>query len=151
MINLLDGMTAKEYLQQYLDAIIGISSKIEQMARLREMVTNTTTQHNTDRVQSMTDNKIERIVIQIVSIEEAIQPAIERLAQINKLITATIDSLQDSRYRDVLRLRYINGKKFEEICCILNYDYHYTCNIHGQALQEVQKIITNHNFGCDIV
>ena len=53
---------------------------------------------------------------------------------------ARINQLQDSRYRDVLTRRYLQGQSFEAIAVGMCFDYRWTRRLHGWALSEFQKL-----------
>jgi DNA-directed RNA polymerase specialized sigma subunit len=132
-------MTAKEYLQQYRNADREINAKLDQIRRLRELATKTTSVFNPDKVQTSSENKIEGIVQKIVDMEREIDADIDQLNEVKKQVQGTIQDLPDHRQRDILYMRYLNGKRWEEIAVILNYDFRYVLKLHGQALYEIKK------------
>jgi hypothetical protein len=134
-------MTPKEYLQQYRNADREINSKLDEIHRLRDIATKTTSTLNPDRVQTMAENKVERIVAKIVDLQKEVETEIYELIKIKRTVSDSINQIDTAAYRNVLRLRYINGWKWERIAVELIYDYHYVLRVHGQALLEIQKKI----------
>ena len=65
-------MTAKEYLQQYRNADREINAKLDQIHRLRELATKTTSILTPDKVQTQSQNKIEIIVAKIVDLKREV-------------------------------------------------------------------------------
>ena len=63
----------------------------------------------------------------------------ERLGQLiqmyksKKRIEDNIDKL-DQPYRDLLYFRYIRGHDLTQVANDINYNYTYTCDLHGKAL-----------------
>ena len=51
----------------------------------------------------------------------------------------SIESLDNKKYQEVLYKRYAEYKSFEEISVEMVYVYNYTCNLHGEALKELEK------------
>lgn len=49
-------------------------------------------------------------------------------------------SLLEPLHRNILYLRYIDGKSLEEISTEINYSYYETCRINGNALAEFNKL-----------
>lgn len=58
-------------------------------------------------------------------------------------ILAAIDSLKDERQKEVLTRRYINGEGFPSIAENISYSEPRVYVIHGRALIEVNKWLTN--------
>ena len=132
-------MTVKEYLQQYSNADREINAKLDQIHRLRELATKTTSTLTPDKVQSGTENKIERIVTKIVDLEREVEAEIYELIKTKRMVEGTINQIEAAALRNVLKLRYINGWRWEKIACELNYDFRYVLKLHGIALYEIQK------------
>jgi len=136
-------MTAKEYLQQYRNADREINAKLDQIHRLRELATKTTSTLTPDKVQSGTENKTERIVAKIVDLERETDAEIYELIKTKHMVESTINQIEAAALRNVLKLRYINGWRWEKIACELNYDFHYVLKLHGNALYEIKNKILN--------
>ena len=56
-------------------------------------------------------------------------------------ILDTISKVQDAKLSRLLYLYYVDGKTWEEVAVELTYSWRHTLRRHGQALQEVEKII----------
>ena len=54
---------------------------------------------------------------------------------------SSIEQLSNDTYRDVLYKRYAEYKSFEQISVEMGYVYNYTCNLHGDALKELSKVL----------
>ena len=135
-------MTAKEYLQQYLDADREIQAKVDQIARLRDMATRTTSAPAGDRVQSSAENKLERIISKIADMEAEVDAEIDRLADKRREVQTAIERVPNAAQREVLIRRYMVGQKWEKIAVELNFDYRWVLRLHGRALNEIQKETT---------
>lgn len=64
----------------------------------------------------------------------------ERLEKIRRRekIEKAIKDMQDDNEREVLRLRYIDGKKWEEICIEMGYSWRQIHYIHSRALYNLK-------------
>lgn len=64
----------------------------------------------------------------------------ERLKKIRRRekIEKLIKDMQDDNEREVLRLRYIDGKKWEEICIEMGYSWRQIHYIHSRALYNLK-------------
>lgn len=56
------------------------------------------------------------------------------------MIDDAIGSLEDSRHRIILRLRYLNGFEWERIAYSLGYSWRNTHRLHNEALDEIGKV-----------
>lgn len=132
-------MTAKEYLQQYQNVNQEINAKLDQISRLRELATKTTTVLGDNKVQTSTENKTEKIIAKIVDLENEVNAGIDRLQEIKQRVENVINTVPDANQRAVLERRYINGKHWEEIAVELSYTYQWVCELHGRALQKISE------------
>jgi DNA-directed RNA polymerase specialized sigma subunit len=132
-------MTAKEYLQQYRNADREINAKLDQIHRLRELATKTTSILTPDKVQTQSQNKTEIIVAKIVDLKREVDAEIDGLAKIKRRVENAINQVPDGKCRGVLKRRYINGKTWEQIAVAFNMSYFGVCKLHGRALPEFIK------------
>ena len=122
-------MTKKEFLNQYLNAEKEIGIKLDQIARLRELSTKITQTLTPDKVKSNSENRLESSVSKIVDIEREIGTSIDQLERIRLQVESVINSVPNVNQRNVLRLRYISGMKWEQIAVKLNYDYRWVLRL----------------------
>ena len=130
-------MTKKEFLNQYLNAEKEIGIKLAQIARLRELSTKITQTLTPDKVKSNSENRLESSVSKIVDIEREIGASIDQLERTRLQVESVINSVPNVNQRNVLRLRYISGMKWEQIAVKLNYDYRWVLRLHGKALNKI--------------
>ena len=122
---------------QYLNAEKEIGIKLDQIARLRELSTKITQTLTPDKVKSNSENRLESSVSKIVDIEREIGTSIDQLERIRLQVESVINSVPNVNQRNVLRLRYISGMKWEQIAVKLNYDYRWVLRLHGKALNKI--------------
>jgi len=155
-------MTAKEYLKQIEKWQAQINNIREKTAgrleKLQQELEALYTQaqgmraitYDRDRVQVSPGNTLEDLMVLIndASAEYAKAITTERLTANRKIATlqgkidkATdlIDSLDDIRYATILRLRYVDCKRWEAIACDMTYTYRHVLRVHGEALQAFSK------------
>ncbi len=134
-------MTAKEFLQQYLQAERGINAKLEEISRLRSLAMRTTQVLEKDKVfvQSSAGDRMAAIVDKIVDLEREVDQEIDKLQEIRRRVQAAIDAVPNGSQRSVLTLRYIHGLKFEEIAVKLTYHYRWVFELHGRGLRAVEN------------
>ena len=82
-------------------------------------------------------DKIQTTVEKIIEIEEKLDHEIDAMADLRNRIEAAVEKLEDGRLRDVMRYRYIDGMKWEQIAVEMHYSYMQVCRFHGRALLEI--------------
>ena len=97
--------------------------------------------YSADRIQNSPENKLENAMIKLSDRLEHIDQAIALLSVDIDDRLNNIENLKDNKYRNVLFKRYSEYKSLEEISVEMGYVYNYTCNIHGEALKELSKVL----------
>ena len=82
-------------------------------------------------------DKIQTTVEKIIEIEEKLDHEIDALVDLRNRIETAAEKLEDGRLRDVMRYRYIDGMKWEQIAVEMHYSYMQVCRLHGKALLEI--------------
>ena len=130
-------MTAKEYLQQLdtlRDEIESTNLALEKIFTEASGIKAIT--YDKDRVQVSPSNRAENFMIKLAELgDEYAQMQMKYKLERDKRI-AMINGLPKKEHRKVLRKRYVDGKRFEEIAVALHYTYRHVTRLHGSALQE---------------
>ena len=133
-------MTAKEYLrdihsykrivESLSDQVEAISTEIEGVKAMR---------YDRDRVQTSPTNRLEELMAELLPeltrleaeyIKELVRYRTELLKRISLIAT-----LPNQLHVTVLTLRYVDGKRWEEIALETDYSFRHITRIHGDALQ----------------
>lgn len=132
-------MTVKEYLRQAYRLDQKISSDLEEVALLREMVSSVSSPQMTERVQTSrnTDAPFVKALEKIVDLEEQINKEIDLLMELKKEIREVITTVDDTDERMVLKYRYVHNYTWEQIGNELHVDARTVRRWHGKALQHV--------------
>ena len=97
--------------------------------------------YSADRIQSMPKNKLEEAMVKLSDRLERIDNNIAKVSiEIDDRISS-IEKLSNDTYKSILFKRYVEDKSFEEISVEMGYVYNYTCNLHGDALSELSKVL----------
>ena len=144
-------MTPKEFLNQYLEATSKINGKLDEIRKLRSLAVKVTQTLTPNRISSGENRgRVETAVAKIVDMEKEVSADIGQLRDVKRIVEGAIERVSDERYRKVLRLKYINGKTWAQICTALysersdfpdKYDS-YLRNIyrwHGIGLQQIEQ------------
>lgn len=126
-------MTAKEYMQQYGQAMRRTRAISDHLAELRALCEQLRTEDG-HRVA------LDAAVANLVDTERKTAAEVTRLCKLETEIACTIDRLPEP-YRTLLFERYINGKTWEQIAVDMHYSYRGVTKMHGKALQAVKECI----------
>ncbi len=126
----------KAWLKRYSAIDRQIKNKTDELAMWRSRATKITPTYSGlpkggggDRIQTAVDN--------ICRLEDEINAEIDRLIITRAEINEAIAKVEDERLREVLTLRYIQGKSWEWIAVEMHYNYRWVTKLHGKALSEI--------------
>ena len=129
-------MNAKEYLSQAMYIDQRINSKLEQVTRLRENVTNcTATLSDMPKPDSPNKQRMEETICKIVDLEREINADIDRLVDLKAEARKAINAVSDPVQQLILELRYLCYKPWREIMEELGLSETSIYRIHGEALK----------------
>ena len=86
-------------------------------------------------------SKVENKAIDLVSLKKDIDLHNVKIEELKMEISCVIDKLEDDTLKNLLRLRYLEFRKWEDIAYILNYTIRHTHRKHNKALKEIFKIL----------
>ena len=131
--------------KQYLREIRTKRQHVERLKKRREElhldVSFGSVDYSADKIQTTPENKLENALIKLSDRIESIDTDIVRITMEIDDRLNSIESLQDSNLRSVLFKRYSEYKSFEQISIEMGYVYNYICNLHGEALKEISKLL----------
>lgn len=136
-------MTAKEYLLRYKEAKNEITYTLEELEKMRTMITQVkAAQSDSERVKSSgSQDPLGNAIATLVMMEEEMCDKVSTMKEIKREIEYTLSQIKDSNLKNILCLRYLLDKSWEEIAITLNISYRHTTRLHGVALQKVDEII----------
>ncbi len=132
-------MTKKEYLKQAYLLDQRISSKLEQLLSLRELVTRTTSIMGGE-VVSRTRNTgtMQDVIAKMVDLENDMNADVDRLIDLKAEIAAVIKAVVCPEYRMLLEQRYLCYKPWKEIAKLMNCTEGNMYKLHTKALNEIK-------------
>lgn len=132
---------AKQYLNEIKSKRMQLERYKERRAALHLDVSFGGIDYSADKVQNTPRNKLEDAMVKLS----------ERLAYLDRKIVEltveiddrvnSIESLSAGAYRAILFKHYVECRSFEIISVEMGYTYNYTCNLHGKALEELNKLL----------
>lgn len=129
-------MTAKEELSQYNDAQGRVEETLEEYRKYQERATKMTAIISD---MPMTRGKSDKVADNATAMADINKEYLDRWIDAERkrlYITSRIDVIKNKLYRDVLKGKYVEGLKLEEIACAIKYSYDRVKHIHGEALEE---------------
>ena len=131
-------MTAKQYMNRVRRVDKEIKALDNLIQKTRDDMEKTTQKYDSDGSQSTKDpHKFDRLM----ELESLIDQKISDQLALKAETLETIGRLKDRRQRIVLTEYYLNMKTWEQVAVEINYSWRNVMNIHGHALQEIQKLI----------
>lgn len=131
-------MNIKQWMNRARNIDKEINSLLKQKDEMRDVVLSITSSYDAIVVSGTKEpHKFDRLVV----LETEIDSMVDKLVEVKAEILKAINQLEDRRYRDVLRLRYIENMTFEAIAVETNYSYMQTCRLHGRALLKIEDVM----------
>lgn len=128
-------MTPKEYLKQYADNKIMIKIKRREISMLLHTLELAATDYTKERVQSSPSDRMAAVVAKAADMQAELEGDIDRLIELQKEIVDVINTVSNTKYRELLIMRYIEGLKWEEIAEQFHFkDARQIYRLHGYAL-----------------
>lgn len=134
-------MTTKQYLGQInrLDSMI--QNKLTEIYQLKTMVCSVTVSSNKERVQtSGSKDKLGDMVSKIVDLESETDKIIDSFIEKRNKITNQIDQIENTDYYNVLSMRYVSKKTFEDISSATHWSIRKVFMLHDKAILEFEKL-----------
>lgn len=143
-------MNAKEYLNQIKLNDIRIRQMTEEVARLEAVANSTTGGMNPDKVQTSPDKgKREKVIVKMVDLKNKLVSMIAEQETMRVEIISKIHQLTDSRYIELLYLKYVRVMRLEDIAGVMTkpdgseYSLDHINRLHGEALNAFREIYTD--------
>ncbi len=135
-------MKAKEYLQQLQRLDVMINQKIKEIDDLRLSAKSVSSlDYSKERVQTSPsgDAPFVKLIGRIAELEAEINAEIDTFVDKKHKIINQIQTLNNSKYIEVLYKKYVEFKRLEVIADEIGYTYQYIVLLHGQALKEFSR------------
>lgn len=126
----------KAILMKYQDIERRINRLLDEKKRWEEKATSVSPVYS-DMPKGGTPDKVQTAVCRIIELEQDIDREIDAQIDLRVKIEAAVFGMQDEKLRDVIRYRYIDGMKWEEVAVTMHYSYMQICRFHGRALREI--------------
>lgn len=133
---------AQIFLEQVEKLDARIRNKLIEKQQWREIALGITGVTEGEKVQSSgAKSKMADAVIKCVDMEAEIDRLIDNLVDTKKDVIQTIEQLDSPIEYNVLHMRYIQYKSFQEIADHYGKDYGWATTTHGRAVSHVRLIL----------
>ena len=132
-------MTPKDY----LDKCRRLELNVREAQNEYEMLYATmlsAVQHKQDPVTSSPKSTVEDKYLELADRSSDVNRAIDAKVDHTLKVSAELDQMKDDKLRCLLRDRYICCKSWEQIAVDMGYVIRRVYQLHGEALQEFEKI-----------
>lgn len=129
-------MTAKEELMQYIDAQGRVEEALEEYRKYQERATKMTSIISD---MPMNRGKSDKVGDNVPAMADLDKEYLSRWVEAERkrlYIVDKIDGINNSLYREVLKLKYVEGLKIEEIACKKDKSYDRIKHVHKEALEK---------------
>lgn len=129
----------KEELKEYKKIKIELKTIEDKLTYLREKKTSVKSQIINDMPTS-SKSELDRLGELLEEIEEVIKLYFKKKKKLLKKLYKIEKSIYilDELERTVIRYVYFEGKRFEEISCIINYSYRTVRRLHKSAIDKLE-------------
>jgi DNA-directed RNA polymerase specialized sigma subunit len=130
--------------KEYLGEIVKIDKRIDRLLDLRQeymakAARVTSCPSLTPKTKGNHSNPMENVIAKMIDLEKEVDREVDELVDRKRAAKRVIDALSDSRYRDILEMRYFHGRKWERIMEDMGYESSQTYRLHGLVLREFQR------------
>jgi len=129
----------KAWLMRYKELDKEINRELDELTRLKAMCEKVTATYSDVpmRAPGKAASK-EDVYVRMVDLMDKINRKIDLFVDMRGEIERAIHTVDDPTLRLLLKLRYLDGKKWEQIAVELGYDYRWTLRLHGRALERLK-------------
>lgn len=139
-------MAAKQYLQQIYRCNGLIQENLEEINNLHAISTNIASPDLTKEMVSKTKSSeasFVNAVNKLVDLEKSTDAKMAELLDLRMEIRKTIGQVEDAKQMLILRYRYMDFMKWEDIAEKMDYSLKSVYRIHSAALNSIAEILTN--------
>lgn len=124
----------KEYLRKYKQADIAVKIKELEIQALKEEQTSPSVKYS-DMPKGYKKSDLSDYIVELNKLYDQLEKKKLKRIRMCSEIVEKIEKMKDEREKNILNLRYICGKEWEEIAVLMNYSSRSVHRIHGEALK----------------
>ena len=132
----------KKKLKAYIKASEKIQDLIDEIADLQSKVQKVTPTLSDMPMGSGVSDK-STIIDTYLDMIEDLNTEVKRLREVRREVECLISTIDDWTVERIMRLRYIDGLRWEDICCKVNYSWQWVHKLHAQGLDYIEFVDVN--------
>ncbi len=130
----------KGYLNRNYKIEMRIKAKYDRIEHLHNICNTTTQTLKPVVVYTGPSKKLENCICEAIDLESEIRRDIVELEQIQRETAEAINTLlDDTILKTLLEMRWLSGKRMEEIAIDMNYAFRWVQRLHAKALRQMQR------------
>lgn len=130
-------MTAQEYLKQVKTRGVSLDNLQRDKENIRQLMFSIGGGMGGERVQTSRNNdKIGTLYARVDEMERQIDEKLLELIEFKLTVTEKINGLNDARYINLLYMRYVQFRSWDEIAADMEYSTRHILKLHKEALAE---------------
>ncbi|NCB52270.1 MAG: DUF1492 domain-containing protein [Clostridia bacterium] len=90
-------------------------------------------------------DRLGNVVAKLGTLDDRIDQKIDMLVSLRKQIERAINGIKDPKLREILRLKYMRGKTFDQIAIAIDCEFSWATRLHGRALEAIILPKSNKN------
>lgn len=126
-------MEIRDFLNQYISAQNTVEALYAERERVFELAASATA------AERKSSDPVGRNVPKLKEIDCKISETIAELSERRDLVENAINSINDTRIRDVLRYRYLSGMNYKKIATKMYYSERWVIKLHGMGLSMLRR------------
>lgn len=126
-----------KYLGYYTYLLKELDNKIEEFNSWNDRILNISPSYSNQPKSQGSKDKISTGIVAIEEIQSNLNNDILKIKEKKEDIEKIIDSVDNDVLKNILLMRYINGKRFEDIAYECNYSWRHTRRLHIAAIDSI--------------
>lgn len=118
-----------------------INARLEERSRVMALATRCTPSYTGMPHAGGVSNRVEDGVVRLDELERELSDEIDFYVRLRRLAHEVVRSIPDTRYQDILTLRYFNSYGWERVAEEMGYESNYIWRVHGYALLKAREAL----------
>lgn len=127
------------YLSKYRAAVNEIKVESEELQSWQEIATRISPQYNGMPHGGSGSDKLQTAVLEIAELTDRIEQRISEAKGLRGKVQQVIDGVEDNTLHTLLTYRYIQGKKWEDIAALMEFNSRWVHRLHKKALAKISE------------
>ena len=123
-----------KWLSTYINLTRSFRCKVEEKNKWKDIMTNISPTYSSQPGVTGVKDNIPEGVATITDIDKSMGADLKKIKKSMEEIEEAINQVEDSTLRNILEMKYVNGKRWEVIAVECNYYIRHVYRLHEEAL-----------------